>query len=472
MGPLYLWYNLVIALSLLWVIFTSFSQEARWKSFVCGWLFGFGYFLDSLYWIGNALLVEGNPYQWVYPLAICGLPAGLAVFHGLATYFTRWITPGRRFYDYDTFLVSFMAVEYLRSFIFTGFPWNLFGMAWTGHLEMLQILSIGGIQLLTFLSVFMMSAPGFAFAGTSKKAVRYGVLIAAFSVGIGLYAYGDMRLAKNQTEFRDDVLVQIVQPNIPQAEKWDPALTWDNYRDILNIFKYDMNLTMGSEDMTRVLVLPETALNYHHLSEDSALEALRGSLYHFKENTFLLTGALLRGKDGYHNSLIALNKSAEQIYQFDKFHLVPFGEYVPFQSYIPIQSVTSFTGFVEGHGPETAKVGSIPPFSPLVCYEVIFSGEVTIDNPQRPEWIVNVTNDAWYGISPGPFQHMAHAVYRAIEEGLPVVRSANTGFSTVVDPYGRVLLGIPLNSRYTEDIFLPKPAAERPLYSQYRNYRN
>ena len=224
--------------------------------------------------------------------------------------------------------------------------------------------------------------------------------------------------------------------------------------------------------MTRVLVLPETALNYHHLSEDSALEALRGSLYHFKENTFLLTGALLRGKDGYHNSLIALNKSAEQIYQFDKFHLVPFGEYVPFQSYIPIQSVTSFTGFVEGHGPETAKVGSIPPFSPLVCYEVIFSGEVTIDNPQRPEWIVNVTNDAWYGISPGPFQHMAHAVYRAIEEGLPVVRSANTGFSTVVDPYGRVLLGIPLNSRYTEDIFLPKPAAERPLYSQYRNYRN
>ncbi len=471
MGPLYLWYNLVIALSFLWVVFTSFSEDARWKSFACGWAFGFGYFVYSLYWIGNALLVDGNPYQWVYPLAVCGLPAGLAIFHGLATYATRWIHAGRAFLSYIVFLISFMAVEYLRGNILTGFPWNLFGMAWTSHLPMLQILSVGGIYLLTFLSIFIMSAPGFAFVGTSKKLVRFGVLALAIGLTIGLYIFGLHRLSQHPTQYRDDVIVQLMQPNIPQSEKWDNNLMWDNFRISLNLLRRDSDLHSKNPNAVRVLVMPETAMTYHHLNADAGRDSLKGALGHFKEKTYLLSGALLKDKNGWHNSLIALNQNAEMVYQFDKFHLVPFGEYIPFQKYIPISSVTSFTGFVEGDGPHTALIDGVPPFSPLVCYEVIFPGHVTTDNPERPQWIVNVTNDGWYGLSPGPFQHMAQAIYRAIEEGVPVVRSANTGISTVIDPYGRIVSLIPLGSRYTEDTFLPEPAPEQPLYSRYKNFK-
>ncbi|MBE2190737.1 MAG: apolipoprotein N-acyltransferase [Alphaproteobacteria bacterium] len=470
MGPLYLWYNLLIGLSFFWILLTEFSKQSKWKSAFAGWLFGFGYFIYSLYWIGNALLVDGNPYLWAYPLAVCGLPALLALFPAVAAGLARIIRPGRDFWAYIVFLACFMVIEYVRGYIFSGFPWNLYGMAWTGHLPMLQILSVGGIYFLSFLTIFMFSAPAFAFKGTAPRFARIGVLCLAIGIGISLYAFGIQRLAKHQTEYRDDVVIQIVQPNIPQEKKWDGSLMWDNFRSLINMIHRDGSLKGKGEHPARVLVLPESAMTYHHLNEKAALDALRGASGHFSETTYILTGALLKDQAGYHNSLIALNQQAERVYSFDKFHLVPFGEYIPFQKYIPFGPLVNFSGFVQGAGPQTAQLDGVPPFSPLVCYEVIFPGEVTSDNPVRPEWIVNVTNDAWYGLSPGPFQHMAHAIYRAIEEGLPVVRSANTGISTIIDPYGRVLTVIPLNSTYTDELYLPKPAVSRPLYSKFKNF--
>ncbi|MDD3022101.1 MAG: apolipoprotein N-acyltransferase [Alphaproteobacteria bacterium] len=470
MGPLYLWYNLILSLSLFWCVFTKLSDNKKWVSFLAGWLFGFGYFLYSLYWIGNALLVHGNPFSWAYPFAVVGIPFLLSFFPAIAAWITRTLRPGNDFRSYLVFLVSFMVVEYARGYVFTGFPWNLFGMAWTGNLEMLQILSVGGIYILSFLTIFMFTAPAFALMGKSSPMIRMGVLGLAFVIGIGLYLFGSNRLAHNQTEYRDDVIIQLVQPNIPQEQKWDSSLVWDNYRSILNILRRDGMIESKAAHPVRVLVLPETAITYHHLNSDAAMDAYKGAVQHFTETTYLLTGALLKTDQGYHNSLISLNKDGNVIYSFDKFHLVPFGEYFPFQKYIPFGPIVNFSGFVEGDGPHTAQIDGLPPFSPLVCYEVIFPGAVTTDNPERPQWIVNVTNDAWYGISAGPFQHMTHAIYRAIEEGLPVVRSANTGISTVVDPYGRVLTVIPLNSSYTEEIFLPLPSKNRPLYSKLKNF--
>ncbi|HNQ92082.1 MAG TPA: apolipoprotein N-acyltransferase, partial [Alphaproteobacteria bacterium] len=245
---------------------------------------------------------------------------------------------------------------------------------------------------------------------------------------------------------------------------------WDNYRDLLTIVRADAKLSPKGPNPVRVLVMPETAITYHHLDTPQAVEAMRGALMHFREPTYVLTGALLKDTHGYHNSLVALDQDVHQIFSFDKFHLVPFGEYIPFQKYIPIGPITNFSGFVEGPGPRTVMLDDIPPFSPLVCYEVIFPGEVTSDNPQRPEWIVNVTNDAWYGVSAGPYQHLAHAIYRAIEEGVPVVRSANTGVSAVVDPYGRLVTVTPLLSPYSAESLLPLPAEAQPLYSRLKTY--
>lgn len=470
MGPLYFWLNLLLGSSLYWIILTSMAKQKSWKSFLAGWLFGFGYFLSGIYWIGNALLVEGNPYLWAYPFAAAGLPAAMAFYFAFPALVTRLLHGGRDGRSFAIFCVASMLFEYLRARLFTGFPWNLYGMTWSGNLEMLQFLSVGGIYVLSFLTIFMFLAPAFALCGHSPKKARIAVIAVAVLTGISLYVYGAQRLAAHPTEYREDVVVQLVQPNIPQSEKWDGALMWDNYRKIMNILRRDALLDGKGPSPARLLVLPETAITYHHLSEPSAIEALRGSVAHFNEKTYLLSGALLKDKDGYHNSLIALDTEGRTAYSFDKFHLVPFGEYMPFQKYIPFGPLVDFAGFVEGPGPQTAQIDGVPPFSPLVCYEVIFAGEVTTDNPVRPEWIVNVTNDAWYGVSPGPFQHMAHAVYRAIEEGVPVVRSANTGISAVIDPYGRIVSSIPLMSTYTTEVYLPRPAAQQPLYSELKNF--
>lgn len=469
MGPLYVWPVLLIALSLFWITLTEFSGDSPWKSFAAGWLFGFGYFVFSLYWIGNALLIDGNPYAWAYPLAVCALPAGLALFIALPCYIARRLRAGRSFIAFSVFTVLLMIFEYFRGTLFTGFPWNLFGMTWTGTLPMLQFLAIAGSFGLSFVTTFMFLAPAFAWKGTSSKIVRALVLGAAVIAGVSIYTYGERRLADHPTSFNDRVIVQIIQPGIPQSEKWDNEKVWENYRSLINVIRADASLRSPQSDAQRILVLPETAITYHHLDTPAARDALKGALLHFREPTTLLTGILLRQDKGYTNSLMALNSNLDPLYTFDKFHLVPFGEYIPFQKYIPIPTITEFSGFIAGPGPQTVQIDGIPPFSPLVCYEVIFPGHVTTDNPKRPDWIVNVTNDAWYGLSPGPFQHLAHALYRAIEEGVPVVRSANTGISAVVDPYGRIVTLTALDSADTKEQFLPNPAPQT-LYSKLKNF--
>jgi apolipoprotein N-acyltransferase len=458
MGPTYLWPVLIITLSLYWLTLTSFATEKPWKSYLSGFLFGFGFFVTSLWWIGNAVLVGGSEFKWVYPLAVCGLPIVFALYTMLAAGLTRHIARGRSLWSYLTFIVLLFLADVARGTLFTGFPWNLWGMAWTNNLAMLQILSVGGIYLLTFVTIIIAVTPAFVWKGAETKLTKGIAGILVLCLTLGVYTFGLSRLAHHPTEFHDDVVVQMIQPNIPQEDKWNADKRYDNLRITLDLLEPDKNWTNAK---TRVIIMPETTLTYHDIQTPQVMDAMRGRLNGYTEETvYILTGALLRDDAGYHNSLIVLDKSAEFLESFDKFHLVPFGEYIPFQEYIPIPTVTNFSGFVEGIGPRTITHAHLPPFSPLVCYEVIFPGRVISETDPRPDWMVNVTNDAWYGISPGPFQHVAHAQYRAIEEGLPMVRVAQTGISVVIDAYGRVLAGSFLNEKNNVESPLPRPAAE------------
>jgi apolipoprotein N-acyltransferase len=342
--------------------------------------------------------------------------------------------------------------------MFSGFPWNLSGMAWTDNLAILQSLSIGGIYFLSALTIFMFSAPAFVVKGDSSKWLRGSVGILALVCFATLYLYGFHRLQQNPTTYNKDIVVQIIQPNISQADKWNAEKKWDSYRTLMSLVEQNQNFPSAK---TRVVVMPETSLTYHDIQTPQAMDSLRGRLKSYPEkNVYLLSGALLRDDAGYHNSLIVMDKNADFLESFDKFHLVPFGEYIPLQSYIPLPTVTQFSGFVSGAGPLTLSQPGLPAFSPLVCYEVIFPNAVVNRNGERPAWMVNVTNDAWYGISPGPFQHMAQARYRAIEEGLPIVRAANTGISVVIDAYGRIVAGANLNQESNFETLLPAPASE------------
>jgi len=461
MGPYYAWPVLLICLSLYWVNLTSLADDKTWKSFLSGFLFGFGYFVSSLWWIGNALLVGGNEFKWAYPFAAGGLPLLLAIFPMIATGLVRLFAKGRSFTSFIVFIVAMFLAEFARGTMFTGFPWNLFGMSWTDNLAMLQILSVGGVYLLSALTIFMFTAPAFAFKGKAHRALRGVVLTLAIGCGISLYVFGNMRLAEHPTTYNKDVVVQMIQPNIPQEDKWNSGKRWDNFRNTLSLIEPIDN---WQDAKTRVVVMPETTLTYHDLQTEQAMESLHGRISGYSEkNIYVLSGALLRDDAGYHNSLIVLDKDLNFLESFDKFHLVPFGEYIPFQNYIPIPTVTQFSGFVEGTGPRTLTHPNLPPFSPLVCYEVIFPGKVA--GTPRPDWLVNVTNDAWYGVSPGPFQHLAHAQYRAIEEGLPMVRVAQTGVSAVFDAYGRVTAVSGLNGQANVETLLPTPAPAT-IYSQ------
>ncbi len=458
MGPFYLWPVVLICLSLFWTLFSSFATDKKILSYLAGFLFGFGYFVSGLWWIGNALLVGGNPYKWVYPLAVCGLPTLLALFPMIACGLIRQFAAGRSALSFFVFIGLMWLSEFARGTILSGFPWNLFGMAWTNNLPMLQTLSIGGVYFLSFLTIFMFTTPAFVIKGKSSKWVRGSVAALALLCATSTYYYGSHRLQQNPTTFNKDVVVQLIQPDIAQEDKWDSDKQWDNYRSLMFLIEpVEKSLSAN----TRVVVMPETALTYHDLKTSQAMDALRGRLDGYTEKyTYLLSGALLRDDRGYHNSLVVLNKSAEFLESFDKFHLVPFGEYIPLQEYIPIPTITQFSGFASGDGPHTLSQPNLPAFSPLVCYEVIFPGAVVSKTEPRPDWMVNVTNDAWYGLSPGPFQHMAQAQYRAIEEGLPMVRAANTGISTVIDAYGRIIVSTGLYHPSNIESLLPNPAPE------------
>jgi apolipoprotein N-acyltransferase len=470
--PIYTFPLLVLSLSGFWLLLTDFKK--LWHAPLAGFLYGFGYFLAGIWWVGNALLVDGNAFLWALPFAVCGLQALLALFPMMAALISQWLYKGRSIGAYIFFLSMMGFWEWARGNFFTGFPWNLFGSAWTYSLPMLQILSTGGIYLLSLYTIFLCTVPAFALKGAAAKATRASLFVGALALGVGLYTYGHMRLSSHPTTYNQDVVIQVVSPNIPQADKWDGNKFWDNYIKTVNA------ISLPAQDISgkvRAIVLPETAFHYSAFEDLNAREKLKEALSVYPETTYLLTGLLRRdvlldGSESYHNSLTGYDASMNEVMNFNKFHLVPFGEYMPLQEYIPIGPVIGFSGFNSGEGPETKILPNLPPFSPLVCYEVIFPGEVTAlatDQQPRPEWLVNVTNDAWYAVSPGPYQHLSQTVFRAIEEGLPMIRATNTGFSAIIDPVGRILDQNSLFETSVQTSYLPVSVKETTLFAVYKN---
>ncbi len=462
--PFNLFPLMILGFTALWIIVQSFSKP--WHGYMAGFLFGLGYFLSGLWWIGNALLVDGNPYVWAMPLAVIGLQTYLAFYTALGVGVARHIAPRADTPAFLFFVGSVSLSEWLRGHVFTGFPWNSFGSIWADFLPMAQISSVVGLYGLTLLTVFISLVPGFLLT-TSNLGIRK--IFASLSILLLLFwfGFGSYRLSAHPTDFHEKILLQLISPNIPQSEKWNSDLLVQNFLKTTRL--------MATRDQahdstaTRIMILPETAFPHILMSDPQALDILHKSINVHPQKTYLLTGALRKTltEDNpiYHNSLVVMDYTNSVRATFDKFHLVPFGEYIPFQNYIPLKPVVEFSGFQAGKGPQTITVDDIPAFSPLVCYEVIFPGRVKHD--KNAAWMVNVTNDAWYGFSPGPYQHLAQTRLRAIEEGIPLARSANTGISAVIDPVGRYVAKGPLFQDDTRISRLPKPLENRSFYARW-----
>lgn len=443
--PLYLLPLLIPSFSGLLLLSRNATHNRQ--AFFDGWWWGLGHFTAGLYWICISLYVEPDKFAWLTPFALFGLPSILGIYTGLVMLVMKRAQKLPAVLLPAVFAVVFVAVEYARTFLFSGFPWNLIGYVWTASDVTLQTAYPLGIYGLGFITVFTASAP--ALFITRQKPLVPNVL--ALLVLVAMCGYGWQRLEHNPTQYTD-IKVRIVQPLIPESMKLDPQAEID-------ILKRHVALTRSPDlESVGIVIWPEVAVP-DFIQPDSSLANMLGAVV--PEHAVLITGALREEGNGdnrqFWNSLFVLSHNGKLIGQYDKHHLVPFGEFIPFRHILPLENISGGHGdFARGPGAYTVSVDGIPPFSPLICYEAIFPAEAT-DGTGKAKWLLNVTNDAWFGNSSGPYQHLEMARVRAVETGLPLVRAANTGVSTVIDPYGRVLKELPLGQAGIVDFYLPLP---------------
>ncbi len=433
---------------------------------VVGLCFGFGYFLAGLHWIGAAFFVEAETFAWMMPVIMTALPLGLALFWALACGLAMlvWSSGIARFAGFAALIT---AAEWARGTVLTGFPWNTPGYAAAPSLEISQLASVTGVFGLTFFVMFIAALPA-AFAddgGGRKRALPAPWLALGLMLGLLVMAWtaGQQMLGEPRGANETAPHVRIVQPNIDQRDKWNPALRSDIFANYLDLSDTATSPEYSGISDIDVVVWPESALPFFVEETPNALAAIAALV---PDRVTLLTGGLRRsassgGEVEVFNSVLAINGDGDVTHRYDKFHLVPYGEYLPFEKVLSRfgfrRLVTVPASFTAGAGPVTLSVTGLPAFSPLICYEIAFPGAVT-EPGNRPDWILNVTNDAWFGGSIGPFQHFQQARFRAIEEGLPVIRAANTGISAVIDSKGRILRSLDFGTRGVIDARLPEPA--------------
>jgi len=446
------------------------------KAFFTGWFFGFGYFFFGLYWVGEAFLVQADKFAVFLPFAVTLLPAGMAIYIGLAALVARlfWFAGYRRVV---VLAVSWTAFEWLRGILFTGFPWNGIGSSFVASEAIMQaaaLVGTMGLNLIMMLAAGSLAAfdtrmPGMRVDAKAHNAMEIFTALVIAVVALALiWIGGAARLASAKTAYDGNYSIRIVQPNTAFADG-----TQDRNERIVSIIGKLLRMSAQATrkrplgpDGDTIIVWPEDAVEVLLAREPYVLAAIARML---PPGALLITGAN-RGEpapDGppdrlrlFYNSLYVIDSEGKIQAVYDKHHLVPFGEYVPFRhlmARIGFEKLSHFRGsFDTGPGPATLHVKGMPPVSPLICYESIFPRETVVPD-DRPDWLVNVTIDTWFGTSSGPYQHLAQARLRAVEQGLPLARSANTGVSAMIDPYGRLLETLPLDTQGVIDARLPAP---------------
>ncbi|MGH6727024.1 MAG: apolipoprotein N-acyltransferase [Pseudolabrys sp.] len=467
LAPINAWPILFLTFPLLvWLV--DGSAAGRWSGAMAaaaaGWCFGFGYFLTGLYWIGYAFLVDAKTFGWLLPVAVAGLPAYLALYTGLGVAAARliWVRGPERVLALAAMLTG---AEWLRGHLLSGFPWNAFGYALTEPLALAQSVSLIGVWGLTFLTVAICASPAVladdaADTPHPRRAPSIGILIL-----VALASFGVVRLWQHPTDYVRGVKLRIMQPNLQQDDKFNYAAKAQVMQRYLRLSgRATGPQSNGLRDVT-LLIWPESAFPFFLTREPDALAEIVGLL---KPSTELITGAVraARGASSAdpraYNSIYVIDPDGSIRGIYDKVHLVPFGEYLPLARVLGRLGLRNLTrqlgGFLSGDRRRAMDVPGAPKMLPLICYEAIFPG-AAVPPGERPGWIVNVTNDGWFGISSGPFQHFQQARVLAIAEGLPLVRAANTGISAVVDPVGRVIASLPLGAEGVLDASLPRDIA-------------
>jgi apolipoprotein N-acyltransferase len=441
---------------------------------ISGFWFGFGYFFTGLYWMGEAFLVEPWRHGWLLPFAMTLLPAGMGLFYAAATALAMllWRPGAARVF---ALAIAFGLAEYARGHVLTGLPWNLTGYGLAANIAIMQSAALFGAYALSLIAVLFFAAPFAIFASGTTPARRRGCTILAAALLVAYCAamfWGEARLASASTD-DTGVSLRIVQANVDQANKWRPENSAEIFGDYLKLTRSAGGPAKPAGKAPSLVIWPETAVPFLLADLPDALAAIGDAL---PDGTRLIVGSprleTTRDASGgliaerIYNSLYVVDDAGALSATYDKIHLVPFGEFLPFQDFMESLGIMQLTGirggFSRGTGPRLVEVPGAPVAGPLICYEIIFPDEI-VEAGRRPGWLINLTNDAWFGTSAGPYQHFYQARFRAIEQGLPVVRAANTGISAIIDPHGRIRGELGLGEEGVLDGTLPAALRATPF---------
>lgn len=468
MPPFYALPALILAYSGFAFLFIKHGFTPK-HTFIQTYLFAFGYHVAGLWWISNALLGQLAALWWAWPLALLGLPALLALFPAVLLALTRAYMPITQppFVQWLAFTLVFMLAECARSTLFTGLPWNLPAMVWLSNflLPVAQSASVLGVYGLSLFTLQLCAAPALLFLLPKNQAAKILGLCVAFV--FLFFVFGWQRLHSVLPARPQAATIAVVQPNVTVDDANTAQRAQEKFEDAISLTQQALNKAPNA-----TVIWPETMLNQYMLEAFPKTAGQLQNMVLAYPNATFLTGYFYEtqkqnGKPQYHNAIATWNAGAlAPTPLYSKFHLVPFGEYMPFENIIPLTPVTGYAGFAKGRGVQTISLKNVPPFRPLICYEVIFPA---YSHRQQAEWLLTVADDSWYKHSTGPYQHLAQAQMRAIEQGLPIVRSTSNGISAVTNAFGQILTKISYNHSGIMVFELPPPTTRMSIYSLYGN---
>lgn len=462
-APLHIVFLLPVCFAGLLILLQQATNKKQ--AFFLGWWFGFGQFIAGLYWIGVAFTIDANAHAALMPVPTVILPACLALFCGLTTLIV-YLSGTAGLSRILLFTGVWTLLEYGRGLLFTGFPWNLVGYAWGDHLAVLQWSAHIGIYGLTLLTVLISSLPAILTDSTVSLSQKRQVILLDCGLLLLIFGAGFLRLQAEPLAPIAQTDIRIVQPNNDQQNKWRGETRFQHAKNLMALSQQD-----GSEN--RHWIWPETALPFFLTTDTRLQDYLAPRLPRGKA---VITGAARRDptQKKYWNSVQALGSDGTIMGIYDKRHLVPYGEYLPIRDFfrrsgiaslIPALDNMSDFSFPAEDMHKVTNYSTLPPARTLICFEVAFPWEVSA--PQAFDWILNVTNDAWFGHTSGPYQHFVISRTRAIEQGVAMIRSANKGVSAIIDGYGRVLSKNMPRQVGVLDGQIPSPLEIRPLYARY-----
>ncbi len=401
-------------------------------SFFVGWVFGFGYFISNLYWITNSLTFDVN-FKFIIPFALILIPLFLGIFYGLVTFLSNFFNLKNKFSSILIFSIFFGGIEFLRSFIFGGFPWNLVVFSLSNNLPSLQILSYVGTYSLNLLSITIFLLPLIFF-------FKYKSVIKFLIFGLGLilvvinFLYGNLIIKNFKKKKYDNLssIIRVVAPNIPIKRFLSNQDPERNINELIS-------LSDPNNLKKTIFIYPEGIITSIYFKDLKFFKDIFKENYNINHKVILGINTINQNK--IYNSLIALNNESELLYKYNKNKLVPFGEFLPFENFfkkIGLKKITQgYQSYSADDKREILEINQLK-FIPLICYEIIYSGKI---NPKKNhyDFILNISEDGWFGKSIGPKQHLTHSIFRSIEEGKNVIRSTNNGISAFVNPKGQII---------------------------------